>query len=228
MRRQPRAFDARQQAEGVRKFKIGDVGALAGQADDGQLGREFSDEEVLTLWHGFGGSRDAQLRQWGIDPEPFWRLFHEVEDPIRRAEATYLYEDAERLLADLDGPIGIVTHSQPPLTEAVFDHLDIGDWFDTVVCCGDDVGWKPDPTPVYRALEDLGTPDDQRTVLVGDSPSDIGAAWNAGLDAVHVERFDPDQRGHCVLADHRVSRLDGLRELTGQRRAADGGQTDRQ
>ncbi|QSG12065.1 HAD superfamily hydrolase [Halapricum desulfuricans] len=175
-----------------------------------RLGRAFSDAEVTTLWHGFGGSRNAQLRQWGIDPEPFWELFHEIEDPVRRAEATYLYDDAERLLADLEGPAGVVTHSQPPLTEAVLERLDIADRFDTVVCCGDDVGWKPDPNPVYRALDDLGVSGDGETILVGDSPSDVGAAWNAGLDAAHIERFDPVERGHCVLADHRIERLDGL------------------
>ncbi|QSG06524.1 HAD family hydrolase [Halapricum desulfuricans] len=175
-----------------------------------RLGREFSEAEVTTLWHGFGGSRNAQLRQWGLDPDPFWELFHEVEDPVRRAEATYLYDDAERLLAELEGPVGVVTHSQPPLTEAVLDRLEIADWFDAVVCCGEDIGWKPDPGPVYRALDDLGVSGDGETILVGDSPSDVGAAWNAGLDAAHVERFDPAERGHCVLADHRVDRLDSL------------------
>ncbi|MFC6725831.1 HAD family hydrolase, partial [Halobium palmae] len=40
--------------------------------------------------------------------------------------------------------------------------------------------------------------------------SDVGAAWNAGLDGVHVERHDPDYRGRCVLGDYRVSSLDEL------------------
>jgi len=175
-----------------------------------RLGREFTDAEVTTLWHGLGGSRNAQLRRWGIEPESFWDAFHQVEDPARRAEATYLYEDAERLLTEIDAPVGVVTHSQPHLTSAALDHLDIAEWFDTVVCCGDEIGWKPDPDPVYRALDDLGVATEQTVLLVGDSSSDIGAAWNAGLTAAHVERFDPHERGHCVLADRRVDRLDRL------------------
>jgi phosphoglycolate phosphatase len=185
-----------------------------------RLGQEFTDREVTVLWHGLGGSRNEQLREWGVDPEPFWAAFHEIEDPIRRAEATYLYDDAERLLADLDRPIGVVTHSQTHLTEAALDHLDIADWFDTVVCCDADIGWKPDPAPVERALTDLGVAGNgHEGVLVGDSPADIGAAWNAGLDAAHVERFDPHERGQCVRADYRVDRLDALRETA----ATDGG-----
>jgi len=50
-----------------------------------------------------------------------------------------------------------------------------------------------------------------RGVLVGDGPQDVGAAWNAGLDAVHVERHGHDRRGLCVLGDHRVDGLDELR-----------------
>ena len=41
----------------------------------------------------------------------------------------------------------------------------------------------------------------------GDGPADVSAAWNAGLDALHVGRVDRARRGQCVLGDHRVSRL---------------------
>jgi phosphoglycolate phosphatase len=41
-------------------------------------------------------------------------------------------------------------------------------------------------------------------VLAGDGANDVGAAWNAGLDGVHVERHDPTRRGQCVLGDYRV------------------------
>jgi phosphoglycolate phosphatase len=175
-----------------------------------RIGETFSDRQVRLLWHGIGGERDETLRAWDVDPKPFWRAFHDIEDPQRRAEATFLYDDAEPLLESLDGPVGLVTHSQPHLTEPVLDRLGIGDWFDTVVCCSEELGWKPDPTPVERALADLGATNGHSGVFVGDSPGDVGAAWNAGLDAVHVERFDPDWRGHCVRADRRIERLDEL------------------
>ena len=175
-----------------------------------RIGYDFSDREIERLWHGLGGERNAQLRRWGIDPEPFWAAFHELEDPQRRAEATYLYDDAARLLDTIDAPTGIVTHSQTHLTDPILDSLDLRRYFDVVVCCDDDLGWKPDPAPVERALDGLGVNGDHAGVLVGDSPGDVGAAWNAGLDAVHVERFDHDTRGQCVRADRRVSRLDEL------------------
>ncbi|MCF2164775.1 HAD family hydrolase [Halobacterium salinarum] len=169
-----------------------------------RLGVEFTDQHAERLWHGIGGTRDHYLRAWGIDPEAFWPAFHAVEDPMARAEATYLYDDA-RPLGGLDAPTGVVTHCQSFLTDPVLDHLDIADWFDVVVSCTDDTGWKPDPQPLRVALGGLDAQPDAAGVYAGDAVSDVGAAKNAGLDAVHVERHSPGKRGHCVLGDHRVS-----------------------
>jgi phosphoglycolate phosphatase len=173
-----------------------------------RIGREFTAEEAETLWHGLGGPRNSQLREWGLDPETFWPAFHDIEDPQARAAATHLHEDAAELVPELEGPVGLVTHCQQHLTDPVLDRLDIRDWFDVVVCCTDDLGWKPDPTPVEHAMSRLDA--DGPGVLAGDGDSDVGAAWNAGLDAVHVERHGPDQRGHCVLGDYRISSFDDL------------------
>ena len=174
-----------------------------------RLGRRFTDEEAERLWNGLCGEPNDELRRMGVDPGTFWQAFHEVEDPDRRAAATTLYEDAA-VVAEVDSPTALVTHCQSYLTEAVLEIHGIADWFDAVVCCDDDVGWKPDPAPVERALRDLGVRGDVEGVLVGDTVGDVGAAWNAGLDAAHVERFDHDRRRRCVLADYRVSRLDEL------------------
>ncbi|MFD1685680.1 HAD family hydrolase [Halobellus litoreus] len=195
-----------------------------------RVGREFTDREAEVIWHGLGGARDPQLREWGIDPETFWPAFHAVEDPQARAEATYLHDDAADLVSALvaaDVPVGVVTHCQSFLAEPVVDHLDVGDWFDAFVSCTAETGWKPDPDPVHRAIERLGRDPAQpgRGVLAGDGASDVGAAWNAGLDGIHVERHAPEHRGRCVLADHRVSSFDELPlDGFGFDVAADGGQ----
>ena len=175
-----------------------------------RLGREFSDREAEVLWHGLGGPRNDYLEAWGFDPPAFWEAFHAVEDPQARAEATYLHDDAA-FVADLDVPVGVVTHSQRFLSEPVLENLDIGDWFDTVVNCSSELGWKPDPAPVEKAMSQIGVePDTHVGVLAGDAESDVGAAWNAGLDSIHVERHDPHSRGKCVLGDYRINSFDDL------------------
>ncbi|MFB6085289.1 MAG: HAD family hydrolase [Halodesulfurarchaeum sp.] len=175
-----------------------------------RMGYHFTDREARSLWHGLVGSRDAYLERLGFEPVTFWETFHAVEDPMERAAATYLHDDAA-FVADLDVPVGIVTHSQPFLAEPVLESLDIADWFDTVVTCSAELGWKPDPTPVEAAMDDLGvSPDTSTGVMAGDADTDVGAAWNAGLDAVHVERHGATERGKCVLGDYRVSSFTDL------------------
>ncbi len=180
-----------------------------------RLGREFTERESEIIWHGLGGSRDAQLKEWGIDPPTFWDAFHSIEDPQVRADHTFLYDDAS-FVADLDCPVGLVTHCQQFLAEPVIDRLDIRDWFDTIVCCDEQLGWKPDPEPIEYAMNSMNVEPTDSGVLAGDGSSDIGAAWNAGLDAVHVERHDPHRRNQCVLGDYRVNSFDDLWSKAGQ------------
>lgn len=175
-----------------------------------RLGYGFTPQQAEAVWHSLGGDPDRQLREWGLDPRRFWEVFHDEEDPMARAEATFLYPDAERFGA-VEEPVALVTHCQSYLTAPVLEAVDIADWFDAVVCCTEELGWKPDPAPVEYAMREVGVAGNgHRGALAGDGPHDIGAAWNAGLDAIHVERHGHDRRGLCVLGDRRVESFDEL------------------
>lgn len=201
-----------------------------------QLDHHFADETASRLWHGLGGPRNDQLRELGVDVAEFWRVFDETEDPQDRAAAMDVFDDAA-IAADLEVPTALVTHCPPEPTAAVLQHHGIGDWFDAVVSCSDDLGWKPDPGPIEHALGEIGmehlvadgdsggriatdggrattgavpgapTEPPAGALYVGDTAGDVGAAWNAGLDALYVGRVEPERRGQCVLGDHRVNSL---------------------
>ncbi|WP_181686949.1 HAD family hydrolase [Halorhabdus salina] len=176
-----------------------------------RLGYEFSDRQVRILWHGLAGARNPKLRDWGIDPDEFWAIYHEVEDAQARAGAAYSYDDARRLLGAIDGPIGIVTHSQPYLANATLERVGLQTEIDALVCCNEQLGWKPDPAPVERAMADLGVDGNGHAgVMVGDSPQDIRAAHNAGLDGIHIERFDEADRPDDIDGEYHVEALDEL------------------
>jgi phosphoglycolate phosphatase len=173
-----------------------------------RLGHGFTDFETELLWYGIGTAREEILGGGNIDREQFWDVFHAVENPRSRAAATYVYDDAAAFVAGIDSPLGVVTHCQEYLTAPVLDHLDIADWFDTVVCCSDETGWKPDPTPIEMAIRDLGVGDDAHAgAMVGDDPTDVQAAHNAGIDGIHVSRPRRNWAGKRVLGDRRVSAL---------------------
>ncbi|WP_436924079.1 HAD family hydrolase [Halosimplex amylolyticum] len=177
---------------------------VVGEVGD-RLGFSFTDREADHLWYGVGGARNDVFSRRDLDPDEFWETFHEVEDPVARAESSFVYEDAAAFISELDRPTGVVTHCQSYLTGPLLDHHDIADWFDAVVCCDDDIGWKPDPTPVELAMNRIGVGyNGHEGALVGDDPDDTGAAWNAGIDAIHVDRVDAVERGQCVLGDRRI------------------------
>lgn len=186
---------------------IHEVGSEVGD----RLGVSFTAREAEQLWYGFGGTREAVFAEHDLDPEAFWDTFHAVEDPDRRAAATHVYPDAAALVTDIDTPVGLVTHCQEFLTGPILDALDIADWFDTVVCCDEDIGWKPDPRPLELAMDDLGVAGNGHVgAMVGDDPRDVGAAHNAGLDAVHVERHDSDRLDSGVDGARQVPLLTDL------------------
>lgn len=169
------------------------------------LGTSFSAAEARRIWFGRGGLRDQLLRDAGVDPATFWSTFHRIESPEDRAAATRLHPDVE-IVARLNRPRGLVTHCQPHLTEPILDRFGLDAWFDTVVCCSDEIGWKPDPQPLHRAIDDLDQASG-RGVLVGDSVADVEAAKNAGVDAILIDR-----RGSApdVSADREIRALDEL------------------
>lgn len=180
-----------------------------------RLGVSFSGRESEHLWYGYDGMREQILTDAGIDSEQFWAVFHEVEEPETRAQATHLYPDAESFVSRLDTDVGLVTHCQEYLTEPVLDTLDITDWFETVVCCTDETGWKPDPKPVEIAMSDLGVAGNgSNGVMVGDDPQDVGAAWNAGLTGIQVTRHDPERYGQSLRGDRCVSNLTELSDTS--------------
>jgi phosphoglycolate phosphatase len=175
-----------------------------------RLGVSFTGQEAELLWYGFDGARERVLSSAGVDPGRFWDTFHAVEQPEQRADATHLYADAEAFVSDVDAPLGVVTHCQEYLTGPVLDTLDIADWFETVVCCDEQTGWKPDPRPVELAMDNLGVGHNgHEGALVGDDPQDVGAAHNAGLAGIHLRRHDPARFGETPGTHH----VDALTDL---------------
>jgi pyrophosphatase PpaX len=63
--------------------------------------------------------------------------------------------------------------------------FDIEHYFDSIIGASDTNKHKPDPTPIYMALEELGG-DPKEAVMIGDSPYDILCAKNAGVQSIVV------------------------------------------
>lgn len=128
------------------------------------------------------GKWDAYI-DLGVDPKDFETYNQHLEVVYERLEKVELYPSAKEVLLQLknDGfKLGLVSTSTAKMLSTALKNHDIEQLFDVVVSADDTKKHKPDPTPIYIALEKIGS-SKESTVFVGDSDKDTGAAHNAGV-----------------------------------------------
>ncbi|WP_439386659.1 HAD family hydrolase [Amycolatopsis lexingtonensis] len=124
--------------------------------------------------------------------------------------------DLVRTLAQRGVRVVLATSAGPDELEVLRKVLDVDDVVAAIVS-GDDVdATKPDPEPVFAALERAGTaPED--TVFVGDAVWDVHAATKAGVRTVSVRSggvsaAELTEAGAVAVYDDAAALLDGLEE----------------
>jgi HAD superfamily hydrolase (TIGR01509 family) len=125
-------------------------------------------------------------------------------------------DGAERALAAAreNGPVGLVTNGTERAQTTKLSALGIRDAFDTAVFCGPgtEVPGKPDPTPLERALDELGV-SAEHALNVGDSAKlDVRGAHNVGIRSVWVP-CDATDRRPDPEPDYVLSGVGELEEL---------------
>lgn len=147
---------------------------------------------------------------------PLWvqfRQFTDDEAEVQAMVATYRahnlahhdamvrpYPGVREAVQQLRGRarLGIVTSKTRRGAERGLRRVAMDDWFEVIIGADDVERHKPDPQPVLRALEHLGTAAAD-TVFVGDSPHDLAAGRAAGVRTAAV-LWGPFPRGE--LAAH--------------------------
>ena len=110
------------------------------------------------------------------------RFYLETADLLRPFDRA---TDLVRELARRGVRVVLATSAGPDELEALRKVLDVDDVVDGIVS-GDDVeATKPDPEPVFAALDKAGTAPEE-TIFVGDAVWDVHAATKAGVRTVSV------------------------------------------
>lgn len=152
-----------------------------------------SDEHVEGMASGVTIERLQNIcEEYGIDPAAFWEerdmnSSRAQQDEIRNGNKP-LYDDIEAIWA-LDQPRGIVSSNQHATIECIIDHFDLDSKFETYYGRKPTIEHirrkKPEPYFIERAMTDLNT---ENALYVGDSPCDVDAAENAGIDSAFIRR----------------------------------------
>ncbi|MGH7678295.1 MAG: HAD family hydrolase, partial [Gemmatimonadaceae bacterium] len=107
-------------------------------------------------------------------------------------------------------PVAVVTSKTGWLARRGLDHVGLGPHFDVIVGCDMCERHKPDPEPVYQALDKLGY-EPGEAAFVGDSVHDIQAGNAAGVTTV-AALWGPFSREDLV-ASHPTHFLERMADL---------------
>lgn len=144
----------------------------------------------LPLWQQYQNGQisasDLQQRRF----EPYAATLGvsalQLNNEFLQAMATLctLLPGARELLDFLKGKarLGIITNGFTAMQQARLEHCGVADLFDPLVISEQIGVAKPDPQIFQHAFEQLGRPDKNSILMVGDNPhSDVLGAQNAGI-----------------------------------------------
>ena len=149
------------------------------------LARDVEDEQIAAL---VGGS-NLYDQMAVLDPsrvEELVRVYREHNRPLH--DELQAFDGVEELVGTLAAEgrkLGIVTAKGRATVDLAFAVIDLEPYFEAVVTADMTERHKPDPQPVLKALELLGS-DPSEAAFVGDSPFDVGAGKAAGVFTVAV------------------------------------------
>lgn len=148
------------------------------------LGKRLSDEEIIAL---FGPTEDVILKQMFPDKyEEVRKNYYEYYN--NNHDIAQLYKGMKELLLDLkkeDIILGIFTGKGRTSSLITLNFLGIRELFDMIVT-GDDVkNHKPSPEGILKFVETFHL-NPAEVLMVGDAPSDIIAAKEAGVEIASV------------------------------------------
>ena len=148
------------------------------------LGKSFSDEEIISL---FGPTEDVILKE--ICKEEYVNARKDYYKYYRdNHDIAQLYDGIEDLVVDIYKAgilLSIFTGKGRTSALITLDEMGLTDYFDMIVS-GDDVqNHKPDPEGINVFLQKHNF-NPGEVLMIGDAPSDIIAANDAGVDIASV------------------------------------------
>lgn len=136
----------------------------------------------------------------------FEKNIRELLDAEFVLKLTKSYEDVLPTLLRLKEKgkqLGIVTSNNVKHVKDVLRFLNIDEkMFDVIIGNDDTEKHKPNPEPIYKAMEILSLTDKNKICYVGDALDDKKAAINAGVTPVLLDRADQylDQDGIVITS----------------------------
>jgi len=97
---------------------------------------------------------------------------------------THLYAGAAEFLEHFkERKQAVITNKPNPFSSQILETLGVAHYFIAILAGDNGLPFKPDPAAIYHLMAETGAAKDE-VLFVGDSPIDIQAARNAGVEVV--------------------------------------------
>lgn len=97
---------------------------------------------------------------------------------------THLYAGARECLEYFkDRKQAVITNKPNPFSSQILEALGVAHYFIAILAGDNGLPFKPDPAAIHHLMEETGATEEE-TLFVGDSPVDIQAARNGGVEVV--------------------------------------------
>ncbi|MFA7254516.1 MAG: HAD-IA family hydrolase [Candidatus Omnitrophota bacterium] len=127
---------------------------------------------------------------------------------------THLYTGAREFLEYFkDRKQAVITNKPNPFSSQILEALGVAHYFIAILAGDNGLPFKPDPAAIHHLMEATGATEEE-TLFVGDSPIDIQAARNAGVEVVTLSHgFASEATLREAKPDHIVHNFDELLRL---------------
>lgn len=127
---------------------------------------------------------------------------------------THLYTGARECLEYFkDRKQAVITNKPNPFSSQILEALGVAHYFIAILAGDNGLPFKPDPAAIHHLMEATGATEEE-TLFVGDSPIDIQAARNAGVEVVTLSHgFASEATLREAKPDHIVHNFDELLRL---------------
>jgi phosphoglycolate phosphatase len=128
---------------------------------------------------------------------------------------THLYEGAREFLEYFkDRKQAVITNKPNPFSSQILEALGVAHFFIAILAGDNGLPFKPDPAAIHHLMEETNTTEEE-VIFVGDSPIDIQAARNAGVEVVTLSHgFANEATLREAKPDHMVRDFEELTALS--------------
>jgi phosphoglycolate phosphatase len=155
-------------------------------------------KQVFRLPAGRQGTEDEKLADRGA------KLYREHYKQ-HMLDHTHLYPGARECLEYFkDRKQAVITNKPNPFSSQILEALGVAGYFIAILAGDNGLPFKPDPAAVHRLMEKTCAAAEE-VLFVGDSPIDIQAARNAGVEIVTLSHgFASEETLREAKPDHIV------------------------